>query len=253
MRRIIIIGTMLAVLCGSAVALAATGPNTYGGSISVAPTKPGSATHPLAIGWTQTITVKSNQSGKNAAPLKDIKTWLYGLKANTARAATCSSSKIEATGGSGCPSKSLVATGTVQSQLGGSSLTGPTIACDPNLHVYNGGKNYVWYFFIVPNPLACPAKTGSATPYKGTFSRSGKNLVLDVPLPADVSTNAGNTGLYASLTHEKLTWKKIGTGSKGYFTTVGCQAGKRPFKVTYTATTNGTNRYSSTISGKAKC
>jgi hypothetical protein len=252
LRRIIIIGTVLAAFGGGAAALAAADANTYGGSISFSPTKAGSAHKPIPIGWKQTITAKSNQAGLNAAPLKDIKTTIYGLTVDTKLLPTCSNSKIESSGGTGCPSKSLVATGTVQSQLGPPSRQGPTVACDPILHVYNGGKNYVWEFFIVPNEQACPAQTGSATPYKGKFTRSGKNLILNVPLPPDVSTDAGGLGLDASLVHEQLNWKKVTKKVKGktvgYFATVGCKAHKRPFKVKYTDTTG-----SSTITGKAKC
>lgn len=260
MRRIIIIGTLLAVLGGSAVALAAGDPNTYSGSISVSPAKAGKAKKPVIDGWTQTINVKSAQSGLTAAPLKDIKTWIYGLKVNTKLVPTCSQSTIESSLGTACQ-KSIVASGTVTSTLGPSNRNPSQAAnCGPlKLNVYNGGKNHVWFFFIVPatTPPACPAPTGSAQPYQGTFSRSHGNLVLDVPLPGDVSTNAGGLGLYASLIHEHLVWKKITKKVKGkkvgYFSSVGCKAGKRPFKVTYTDTTNGTDRNSTTQSGKMHC
>lgn len=260
MRRIIIIGTALAVLGGGAAAWASSSdPNTYSGSISVSPKKAGSAKKPVALSWTQTINASSKSSSTNAAPLTDIKTWIYGFKVDTKLAPTCSSSKIEANYKS-CPSKSLVASGTVTSELGPTSRDpAESENCGPlTLNVYNGGKNYVWYFFIVPTPETCPgASTGSAQPYKGSFSRSGKDLVLNVPLPPDVSTNAANIGLYASLEHEKLVWKKIPGKSQGkkigYFSTVACQAGKRPYKVTYTDTTNGTNKFSTTESGKAAC
>jgi hypothetical protein len=258
LRRIIIIGIAVAVLGSAAAAWASSSdPNSYSGSISVSPAKAGKATKPVIDSWTQTINASSNQSGFNTAPLKDIKTWIYGLKVDTKLAPTCSSSKIESSLGTGCPSKSIVATGTVQSQLGSSSRQGTTAPCDPNLRVYNGGKNFVWFFFIVPSPQACPAQTGSAQPYKGTFSKSGKYLVFNVPLPADVSTDAGGLHLFASLTNEHLVWKKITKKVKGkklgYFSSVGCQAGKRPYKVTYTDTTNGSNSYSTTQSGKLTC
>lgn len=253
MRRMIIIGSVLAVFGGGAAALAATDANTYGGSLSVSPNnKAGTARNPIPVSWKQTITAKSNQAGYNAAPLKDIKTTMYGLKVNTGIIPTCSSAKIESSLGTGCPKRSLIASGSVQSQLGSATRQGPTAACDPNLRVFNGGHNHIWFFFIVPTPQACPAQTGSAAPYKGTFSRSGKNLILDVPLPADVSTNAGGLGVYASLTHEALSYKKITKKvhgkTVGYFSTIGCKVHKRPFTVKYTDTTG-----SSTVSGKMPC
>ncbi len=262
MRRIIIISSLLAVFGGSAVALAATSdPNSYHGSaLTVAPKKAGTARKPVPVGWVQTIKVQSNQANKNAAPLKDIKTTIYGFKVDTKLEPTCSSSTIESTRGTGCKAKSLVASGTVTSKLGPSNRNpNQSETCGPlKLNVYNGGKNFVNFFFIVPTPASCPgAMTGSAAPYRGTFSRSGKNLILDVPLPPDVSTNAANLGLYSALTYEHLVWKKITKKVKGktvgYFGTVGCKAGKRPVKVKFTDTTNSTNRYSTTVSSKVAC
>ena len=255
MRRIIIIGTALAVLVSAAAAWAASDPNSYKSSVATSPKKAGSAAKPKPLGWTQTISVKSNQSGKNAAPLKDIKTWIYGFKVDTKLAPTCSSSTIESSDGSSCPAKSVVATGTLSAVLGPPNRdSAESENCDVDLSVYNGGKNYVWFFFKVPSPSDCPGvTTGDVTPYKGTFSKSGKDLVLNVPVPADASTDAGNLGFYGSLVHESLTWKKITKKHKGYFTTDACKAGKRPYKVKYTDTTNGSNSYSTTQSGKAKC
>jgi hypothetical protein len=261
LRRIIIIGIAIAVLGSGAAAWASSSdPNNYSGSsVSVSPAKAGKAKKPVIDAWTQTINVTSNRSGLDSAPLKDIKTWIYGLKVDTKLEPTCSSSKIEANYNS-CPSKSLVATGSVTSELGEANGT-PLETCGPlTLNVYNGGKNYVWFFFVVPpaTPNACPgAHTGSAAPYKGTFSRSNGNLVFNVPLPPDVSTNAAKLGLFASLEHEHLVWKKLTkriNGKKvGYFSSVGCKAGKRPIKVTFTDTTDGSNRQSTTQKGKLAC
>ncbi len=261
LRRIIIIGTALAALAGGTAALASSSdPNNYSGSsLSVSPAKAGKAKKPVIDAWTQTINVSSNQAGKDSAPLTDIKTWIYGLKVNSKVAKTCSSSKIEANYTS-CPGKSLVATGHVTSRLGTPDRNPATSEnCGPlTLNVYNGGKNFVWFFFIVPTPATCPgAQTGSAAPYKGTFSRSNGSLVFNVPLPPDVSTDAANIGSYASLTNEHLVWKKLTKRIKGkkvgYFSSVGCKAGKRPVKVTFTDTTNGSNRFSTTKTSKLTC
>ncbi|HWD84409.1 MAG TPA: hypothetical protein VG321_01580 [Solirubrobacteraceae bacterium] len=262
MRRIIIIGIAIAVLGSGAAAWASsTDPNNYSGSsVSVSPAKAGKAKRPVIDAWTQTIKVSSNQAGLDSAPLKDIKTWIYGLKVNSKVAKTCSSSKIE-TNYLSCPGKSLVASGSVTSRLGTPDRNPSTSTnCGPlTLNVYNGGKNFVWFFFIVSGgPASCPgAHTGSAAPYKGTFSRSNGNLVLNVPLPPDVSTDAANIGAYASLTNEHLVWKKLTkriNGKRvGYFSSVGCKAGKRPIKVTFTDTTNGSNRFSTTKTGKLTC
>jgi hypothetical protein len=257
LRRIIIIGTLLAVFGGSAVALAASDPNTYSGSISVAK-KAGSAKKPIPIGWSQTINVASSQAGYNAAPLKDIYTKIYGFTVNTKSRPTCSASKIlAAKSDSSCPAGAMVASGSVQSELGSQSRQGQTTPCDPLLHVWNGGANKAVFFFVISGSHQCGGlQTGSANPYTGTFRKSGKYMVLNVPLPPDVSTNAGGLPFYASLTHEQLTWKKLTGKVKGkrvgYFSTVGCKAGKRPYSVRYTDTDGSTN-YSTSQSAKAKC
>jgi hypothetical protein len=260
LRRIIILGTALAVLLAVATAWATTDPNTYAGSsLAFTPKVKGTAKKPVPVGWTEVINAASNQSGFNTAPLTDIKTTIYGIKVNSKAAPTCPISKIAPPNyDKNCPSKSLVASGTVQSALGSPSRTGQTIPCDPDLHVYNGGKNTVVFFFTVPTAGACAtATTGSAAPYKGTFSKSGKNLVLNVPLPPDISTNAANLGLYASLQHQNLVWKKITKKIKGkkvgFFSSFACKAGRRPYSTKFTDTTNGTTKYTTNVPGSDKC
>lgn len=261
MRRIIIIGTALAAMAGGTAASASSDPNNYTGSISVSPAKAGKPKKPVIDSWTQTINVTSANPSLSAAPLTDIKTWIYGLTVTSKVAPTCSSAKIESTSGTKCPGRSLVASGTVSSRLASPDRTS-SVNCGPlTLNVYNGGKNFVWFFFIVSHgPASCPgAHTGSAAPYKGTFTRSHGNLVFNVKLPPDVSTNAANIGAFAGLTSEHLVWKKLTkriNGKKvGYFSSVGCKAGKRPWKVTYTDTTSSsrTTAGSTTQSGKLSC
>lgn len=263
MRRIIIIGTALAVLIAVATAWATTAdPNTYAGSsLAFTPKVKGTAKKPAPVGWTEVINAASTQPGINTAPLTNIKTTIYGIKVNSKATPICPISKIvQPNYDKNCPSKSLVAKGTVQSVLG--SPSGKTsdgyVPCDPDLHVYNGGKNKVVFFFVVPTPGACAtATTGSAAPYVGTFSKSGKNLVLNVPLPPDISTNAANEGLYASLQHQHLVWKKVTRKVKGkkiaYFSSFACKAGKRPYSTKFTDTTNGTTKYTATLRGSDRC
>ena len=73
------------------------------------------------------------------------------------------------------------------------TLVGAGTPCNPFLHVYNGGKGkLVFFFVIIPPKYTCATlKTGASAPYSGTVTQQGKNLVIDVPLPPDVSTSAG--------------------------------------------------------------
>ena len=65
-----------------------------------------------------------------------------------------------------------------------------------------------------------------------------------MPLPPDVSTKVANQpNFYGSLIKETLNWFKVTTKVQGKTVgnnvSVGCLHGKRPWSVTFTATTNG--------------
>jgi len=252
LRQIIIIGTALAVLAGASAAFAAGALNSYTASFSFSPTSAGSAKSPVPVGFVQTLGAASTTPGTRAAPLVDIKTTIYGLTANAQDFPTCSPTKIEANHllwNKACPKGSLVASGPVSSILGPPtplSLAGSP--CHPFLSVYNGGKGLLVYFFSVtpqaPGHICVGLKTGiSSLPYLGHVKQVGKNLVQDVPLPPDVSTNAGNIGAYAALIGETLHWNKLTTKvhgkTVGFQSSVACKGNKRPWSVIYTSVDQG--------------
>ncbi len=265
MRRTIIIGTAIAVLVGASAAFASF--NTYGGtSYTFSPNKAGSARSPSPLGFTQ-ILHASGTSGNHAAPLVDLKTTFYGIRSNGKNFPTCSASKIaHLKSDSFCPSKALVAQGTVSSLLVASSTPqGPATPCNPYLHVWNGGQGKVTFFFVIipTKGYTCGSlSTGSSAPYFGVASQQGKNMVLDVKLPPDISTQAGGlTGVYGALTKEVLKWNKLTTRVKGktvgYFESVGCKSGKRPWSQLYTAVNYagapGGSKSTQTVTGSATC
>ena len=96
-------------------------------------------------------------------------------------------------------------------------------------------------------------------PYPGTVKQQGKYLVIDVPLPPDVSTRvAYQPNFYGSLIHETLAWNKLTTKVKARRSTttssVGCQNGKRAVdRSRYTSTTNGSDKSVQTVNGSSKC
>lgn len=257
MRRMIIGLTALAVLVAATAAFAASSGNTYTAKLSFSPKAAGSKSHPVAVGQKLLYTAKG-APGRNAAPLIDIKTTVYGLAVNPKALPTCSIQKITAAqSDKSCPKRSLVASGSIEAKIGPTSLQGG-FACDPLLHVYNGGGNTVVYFFVIaPGHVCGPVLTGAVPPYKGYYHTAGKNLILDVPLPPDASTNAGNLGLYGSLEKETLTWfklsGKVGGKTVPYTASVACKAGKRPYAVKFTATDSSGKKQSKTITGSDKC
>ena len=78
MRRLVIIGTALAVLVGATAAYAAFS-NSYGGTkVFWSPKKAGSPAKPVPVGETEVLKASSSTIGNRAAPLTDIKTSFYG-------------------------------------------------------------------------------------------------------------------------------------------------------------------------------
>jgi hypothetical protein len=263
----VIIGTAVAVLVGAAAAYAAF--NNYNGSkLAFAPKGAGSAKSPKIVNMTQTLQANA-PAGDRAAPLKNIKLIVYGVRTNGNLFPTCTDKQIEADKTKfekACNPKSRVAQGPVNSLLGSStdpSASGGT-ACNPYLRVFNGGKSTQVLFFTTtpdaPGPQYNCANlpTGATPPYDAHISYQGKYWVLNVPLPPSVSTDVANAGLYGSLIKEVLNpipqSTKVGGKTRGYMESIACQGGKRPYKITFTAKDyNSSNFETQTVSGSAPC
>ena len=264
-RKLIIGGALAALLALGGVAYAAAASNKYTAKLAFSSTKPGSSAKPVPLSYSETLTAQNVDSSKVAAPLVDIKTTIYGMASNLNLKAfkTCSEKTIS-TGpkyNAACPAGSEVASGTVNSELGGATLSKSTaVACNPDLAIYNGGGGKEWYFFTAPSPTSCHGlTTGQTAPYPGTVKKSGKNLVINVPLPADVSTQVANIpGEYGSLIKETIKVKALSVKVKGKTVysqdSVACQGSKRPYSVSFTSVTSaGGPKSTSTVKGSAKC
>jgi hypothetical protein len=258
LKRKIVSITVLCMLVGAAVAYAA---NTYSGTTMTFTKGSGSKSKPVPVGYKQTLVANNTDSTKAAEVLVDIKTKIYGLVSNAKDFPTCSATQMSARkSDTFCPKKSKFAAGLVNSLLGDPTLSKANrIKCNPNLDVFNAGKGKLWFFFTTHSALQCAGlTTGVTAPYPGTVKQQGKYQVTDVPLPPDVSTKVANQpNFYGSLIKETLNWFKVTTKVKGKTVgnnaSIGCLKGKRPWSITFTSTTNGSNRSSSTVSGSAKC
>ncbi len=258
MRRKVLIITALCLLVGAATAFAA-GLNSYAGSITFSKGV-GSNKKPVPVSFVQTYKAANLDSSKAAAVLLDIKTSIYGLKNNAKYFPTCSAAKMEAMkSDSFCPKKSKAATGLVNAELGNPTLLKSSrTACNPNIDVFNAGPGKLWFFFTTHSATQCAGlTTGVTPPYPGTVTQQGKYEVTNVPLPPDVSTKVANQpNFYGSLIKETLRWAKITTKVKGKTVgnnvSVGCLHGKRPWKVSFTAT-DGHTTSTQTITGSSKC
>lgn len=260
-RKIIILTALFTLAAGATAAYAATSANTYAGTNQTFSKGVGSNKKPVGIGFKQTLNAANTDSSKAAAVLLNIKVKIYGLKSNAKQFPTCSASKmITMKSDSFCPKASKFATGKVNSLLGDPSLSKSSrTPCNPNLDVFNAGKGKLWFFFTTHSALQCAGlTTGATAPYPGTVKQQGKFQVTNIPLPPDISTRVANQpNFWASLIHESLNWKKVSVKKNGKTVfnneSVGCKKGKRPWSITFTATTNGHDRQTSTVSGAAKC
>ena len=234
--------------------------NSYTAKITVAPKGAGTAKKPVAIGYTENLTAMSNTSGDRAAVLTDIKTTLYGARADGKDFKQCSAQKIDAAhNDTGCPAGSMIATGYITASVGAANdFTSPGAACDPLLHVYNSGQGKLTFFFVDQGAHQClggALKTGSVPAYPGTYKVVGKNLVVDVPVPSYVSFPA--PGLAGSLETEHLVWAKMSKKVKGKtvdaISSVGCSKHKRPYSVAFTSAKQGGGSETVTVKGSAAC
>lgn len=247
MRRIIIGVTAAALLITATAAFAAA--NTYTAKMAYSPGKAGTATKPVPTGIVQTLAAAPVAPNVRAAPLTNITTTIYGMKSLvTKKTPKCTDTLKMSTlkTDSFCPPGALVATGPVHALLGNTDLTTAGAPCNPFLHVWNGGPGKLWFFFTTtPGKYVCATlHTGDTPAYPGTVRQVGKNMVINVPLPPNVSTRVANqTGLYGSLIKEVLTYRK------GFQASFACKAGKRPWSVKYTA--KGVPVV--TVSGASKC
>jgi hypothetical protein len=247
-------------LVGATAASAAS--NSYSGTNMTFSKGAGTKSKPVGVSFKQTLKAKNNDPTKVAAVLTNIKVKIYGLVSNSKSFPTCSGSQMVARkSDTFCPKKSKFAGGLVNSWLGGPDLLqSKATACNPNLDVFNAGKNKLWFFFTTHSSLQCNGlTTGSTAPYLGTVSQQGKYQVTNIPLPKDISTEVANVpNLYGSLVKEQLTWFKVSTKVKGKTVynnaSIGCLKGKRPWSVTFTDTPDGgATHETSTVSGSAPC
>jgi hypothetical protein len=263
LRRLVIIGTAVAVLVGAAAAYAAF--NTYTGSkYSFSPNGAGTKSNPIPLGAVEHLQVAA-PAGDRAAALTDIKVTIYGVRFNPGAFPTCTDAQIEADKtkyDKACPKGSEIASGPNHAVLGPgtdpSSAKG--VPCNTNLHIYNGGAGTIVNFFTTKSATDCAGlTTGGAAPYDGHISYQGLTAVIDTPLPPDISTKVANqVGLYGSLVNATYTYarmtRKVKGKTVGYMQSIACLRHKRPWSITFTATDyNGGGTETQTIKGNGSC
>jgi hypothetical protein len=264
LRRLVIIGTVLAALVGATAAYAAFSNTYHGTKLNFAPKVAGSKAHPIPVGETEVLKAANTTSGDRAAPLTDIKVTVYGIRSNGGKLPVCTDKMIESNTtqyDAACPKGSRIAQGPVASLLGPANdpSSSKGTACNPYLHVYNGGPNTQVFFFTTDATHQCGGlRTGATAPYDGHISYKGLNMVVNVPLPPDISNKVANqVGLYGSLVGETLLYAqstKVNGKTLHYQYSIACgKGGKRPYSVQYTDQTYNGGSETETVKGTDKC
>ena len=261
-RKIIILTALFTLAVGATAAYGATAVNTYSGTTQSFSKGAGSKKKPVGTSFKQTLVANNTDPSKAAAVLVNIKVKIYGLVSNAKQFPTCSNNKmISMKSDSFCPKASKFATRPGQlaarRPVARDEQPAPpatrTSTCSTRARASCGSSSPLTRRYSAP-----ALTTGATAPYPGTISQQGKFQVTNIPLPADISTEvAHQPNFYGSLIKETLNWRKVSVKVKGKTVfnnvSVGCQKGKRPWSITYTSTTNGSDRQTSTVSGSAKC
>lgn len=259
-RKAVAVITALGMLVFATAANAAI--NTYTGSGLAFSKGVGTKAKPVGVSHIETLAPNNTDPTKSAAPLTHLTFKVYGLRSNAKLFPTCSRAKIvQQKSDKFCPPKSKFASGFSNALLGNPSLALTNrIKCQPGLDVLNAGGGKLWFFLYTNAQRQCAGLTTGAAgpPYVGTVKDVGKNEIIDVPLPASISTRVANQpNFYSSVIRQQLTWYKLSTKVKGKTVyndvSVGCQKGKRPWSITFTATTNGSDKLTQTVPGSSPC
>jgi hypothetical protein len=264
LRRLALIAVAVGLLVAAGAAYAASQINTYTATLKFAPKSAGKAATPVPVSYTQDIKAQGT-NGNRTAVLLDIKTKIYGLKADGKDFPTCSLQTIATNhSDASCPAGAKVASGYITAAVGSSkNFQTAGAACDPLLDVWNGGQGKLTFFFVDTPAHQClggALKTGSTPPYPATYKTQGKYLVVDVPVPSAISFPV--PGEAGSLMTEHLVWAKKTAKVHGKTVaataSIGCLGTKRPYSTTFTAnlpsSTGGAGTtQSKTVSGSTAC
>ena len=257
MKRIGIALTAVAVmLVAASTAFAAV--NNYNATYKFSGKK-GTASKPAALSFDQLIKVTPGTAGNRTGILHTIKTTIQGVKVDTKGFPTCTASKINAASNDNkCSKKALVATGAIKATLGSATdFTQAGAACDPLLHVWNGGKGKLIFFFVDQGSHQClggQLHTGQVGPWTAKYKQAGKNLDVTIPIPNTVDYPLGTSGgEVGSLSYERLAWKSQSMNGKSDIVSTGCKSSKRSYSFTFNASLPGQSAETKTTKGKAAC
>jgi hypothetical protein len=245
MRKILLIATLVALgLTGTAVA-AIVVTQTYVVTVK-ATKKSGTATNPKPIGVTVAYTVKPHPSGDRPNVVKKEVVTVAGVHAHPNDFPTCSTSKLNSKGPSGCPKGSLVGTGFFIDEVGAANNpSNVIITCRVDLNVYNGGGNTLSYYVYANKAHSneCPSTTVQPLAFASIVKQSGTTLVQTINVPFSARHPGNNTALDAATIQASVSipvkTKKIKGKTVGFGESTLCPTNhRRHVSITFTTESN---------------
>ena len=226
--------------------------NTYTLTGSTSPKTKGSTSNPKPIGINFGFTV-GEASNKRPAVVEKYTIKFGGTRVNTAVAANCSKSTLEAKGPSGCPSRSRVGSGYIENETGATNNEADkSIQCNAALTVVNHGKGK-GSIYVEGDPNAtdprrkCAINLAAAIP--ATFRNTATGSELSFAVPESLK-HPGSPGISNAVKKVTSNIKRITKDGKGFYSAAGgCNSkNKRQVTVTFRTEAGDTDRVNKLIS-----
>jgi hypothetical protein len=230
MRKLAVAGlTALVAAVVAATALASAFAPTVTVKAKLDNSKAGTRSHPQGVRLTTTFHWEDLGAANQPIVQKFKVLFPNGSLYNGAKFPSCSYRVLNARGPHGCPSGSIMGSGT-------GNAFADTVITHPQITVVNGGANTVFFYTVLNNPARVQ------TPVVGHITRTfGKyGYVLKVSIPQVLQVVAG--------VPIELTYLTVTAGHGSWLATTGCpSSGRWPFKVTTSYSTGGSASDSSFV------
>jgi hypothetical protein len=213
MRKLVPAGlVVLVVAVAAAVAVAATFP-TVSVKPTVSSTKAGTKAHPKGVTLKTVLTWQKLGTANQPVVTSFVVKFPKGSLWQGAKYPTCSVGTLNSKGPKGCPSGSIIGSGT------GTAYAAATLT-HPKITVVNGGAKTIYFYTVLNNPARVQE------PVVGHIaSASGKyGYTLTTAVPHNLQVVAG--------TPVELTNLSVTVGHAAVIATTGCPGGKWPYTVT---------------------
>ena len=213
MRKLVVatVGGTIAIV-GAGVALAATWP-TVTVTPTVSSTKAGTKSNPKGVTLKTVFTWQKLGAANQPVVTKFVVMFPKGSLWQGAKYPTCALSVLHSKGPKGCPSASIVGSGT------GTAYADVTLT-HPKITVVNGGAKTIYFYTVLNNPARVQEPViGHISGASGAYAYT-------------VTTTVPKNLLIVAGTPVELTNLSVTVGHAALIATTGCPGGKWPYAVT---------------------